>query len=468
MQPLSALDALFLHLETDETPMHVGALHLLKPPAGHSGDFAPAVREHVADRMPYAPVLTRRLRSLPLGFANPVWETVRNVDLERHVQSVRLRRPGTHAQLLSEVARLHARRLEPGEPPWMFYLFDGLRSGQLAFYTKFHHAALDGAAAVALAQALLDPGPVPRPMPPRAIPRARRTTLVSLLGTSLRSNTEQVARIAGRLPDAARVIVALLQNAPKFRFAPRTPLNLAIGAERRIATLSIPMATIRTISAAHHATINDVVLAIVSGALRRYFEAAGGLPGQSLVAAMPVSLREAGDERPTTLATMTLAELATDVADPAARLRAIQTHTRAAKGLAQRLRSVMPTDFPSLGLPWLLSAAAQLYGRSRLADRLPPIANLVISNVPGPDVPLYLAGARLETWWPLSIVEHGLGLNVTVQSYAGALHLGLVAAASSIADLEPLARAITASVRELQPRAAAGARRRPSKPRREK
>jgi hypothetical protein len=128
----------------------------------------------------------------------------------------------------------------------------------------------------------------------------------------------------------------------------------------------------------------------------------------------------------------------------------------------------MPTDFPSLGLPWLLTAAAQLYGRSRLADRMPPIANLVVSNVPGPAVPLYLAGARLETWWPLSIVEHGLGLNITVQSYADALYIGLVAAASAISDLEPLARAINASVRELAPRAAPNTRRRrTAKPRRE-
>ncbi len=171
---------------------------------------------------------------------------------------------------------------------------------------------------------------------------------------------------------------------------------------------------------------------------------------------MPVSLREAGNTEATTLATMTLASLATHLADPLERLQAIQASTRAAKEVTRQLKGVIPTDFPSLGLPWLLSAAAGLYGRSSLADRLPPIANLVVSNVPGPEAPLYLAGARLKTYWPVSIVEHGLGLNITLQSYAGSLDFGILAARVGIADARPLARGLHDALAELQRAAQTG------------
>jgi diacylglycerol O-acyltransferase len=450
MQPLSALDALFLHLETDETPMHVGVLHVLKPRQRAAQGYADRVRSHVAARMPYAPLLTRRLRELPLEIANPVWEAAESVDLDAHIRLSRLPSPGNHAQLLSAVAERHAERLDLTRPLWEFHLFEGLASGHLALYTKIHHAALDGVSGVAFAHAMLDPTPQPRDMPPIPKPAVRRAGLATLLGASLRSNTGHAVRAAARLPEALRLIRTLLQSdLPKLTFAPRTPFNRAIRAERRIATASIPMASVRRIAAAGRVTVNDVVLAIVSGALRRHLLAHHGLPERSLVAAMPVSLRAQGDDRLTTLATMTLAALATDIGDPRARLGAVHENARAGKALAQQFQGRLPTDFPSFGLPWLLSAAAGLYGRSRVADRIPPIANLVVSNVPGPSSALYLAGARLETWWPLSIVEHGLGLNVTVESYAGSLDVGLVAAANSIADLEPLGVAIAEACSEL-------------------
>jgi diacylglycerol O-acyltransferase len=192
------------------------------------------------------------------------------------------------------------------------------------------------------------------------------------------------------------------------------------------------------------------VLSLVGGALRDYFRTRGGVPAKSLVVAMPVSLREAGNTEATTLATMTLASLATNIADPLERLRAVQASTQAAKEVTRQLKGLIPTDFPSLGLPWLLSAAASLYGRTSLANRIPPIANLVVSNVPGPDVPLYLAGARLKTYWPVSIVEHGLGLNITLQSYAGSLEFGIIAARVGVPDARPLARGLEHAFAELQ------------------
>jgi len=463
MKPLSGLDSLFLHLETPATPMHVGALHRLEPPRGR-GDYLARVRRHVAGRLHLSPVFTRQLAPMPLGFANPVWVRAEQVDLDKHIVRVTLPPPGSHAQLEAAVARLHARPLDRARPLWRFHVIDGLADGGLAFYTKIHHATLDGASGVALAHALLDVTPAPRKVPAARPRRGEQPGLVALVGTALRTSGVQTADLARRLPTLARALARLATSntgfARNLTFGPRTPFNRAIDGGRTFATASLPLAAVKRLAAAHDATLNDVVLALIAGALRRYLQPRTGIPRKALTVAMPVSLREAGNTEATTLATMTLVTLATHIADPLERLQAIAQSTRAAKEVTRALRGVIPTDFPSLGLPWLLGAAAALYGRSALADRLPPLANLVVSNVPGPDVPLYLAGARLLSYWPVSIVEHGLGLNITLQSYAGSLDFGIVAARVGMPDARPLARGLEAALQEMTDAgAAAGATR---------
>lgn len=459
MKPLSGLDALFLHLETPATPMHVGALHLLAPPQDARA-YVAAVRRHLAQRLHLSPVFTRRLTPMPLALANPVWVRVDSVDLRAHVRRVRLPAPGTFAQLETMAARLHARPLERDRPFWRLYVIEGLASGELALYTKVHHATLDGAASVAFAQALLDPTPRPRAVvPPAPAVAVAQPGNLALLAVALRTTIAQSRRALRQLPEFARVLATLAARArpaPRhggrlaaFRFAPRTPLNTTIGSARAIATLSLPLPAVLRVAERHRVTVNDVVLALVGQALRRHLAARGELPGEPLIAAVPVSLREAGNTEATTLATMSRMTLATDVADPLARLAAIHAGASRTKTLTRELRSVIPTDYPSLGMPWLLAAAATLFGRARLADRIPPLANLVVSNFAGADVPLYLAGAQLRTWWPLSIVEHGLGLNVTVQSYAGSLDCGIVAARDTLPDPAGFAQAMREAFAEL-------------------
>jgi WS/DGAT/MGAT family acyltransferase len=451
LKPLSGLDSLFLHLETPATPMHVGAVHLLERPP--RGDYLLRVRRHVAKRLHLSPVFTRQLAAMPLAFANPVWVRADHVDLERHIVRVVLPAPGTLAQLEAAVARLHAQPLDRTRPLWRFHVIEGLQPGGLAFYTKVHHATLDGASGVALALALLDLEPKPRAVePPRRL-RSDHPGLVALVGTALMVSGSRTVDLVRQIPAMARVASQLLRSPTGFSrnlaFGPRTPFNRVIDAGRSFATASLPLAEARRIAVANDVTLNDVVLALVSSALRSYLGTHGGIPKKPLVAAMPVSLRDVGDTEATTLATMTLASLATDVAHPLERLRAIQAATRSAKDVTRQLKGVIPTDFPSLGLPWLLSTAVGLYGRSSLADRIPPIANLVISNVPGPHAPLYLAGARLKTYWPVSIVEHGLGLNITLQSYAGSLDFGVLAARVGIPDARPIARGLHEALVEL-------------------
>jgi diacylglycerol O-acyltransferase len=454
---LGALDALFLHLETAATPMHVGALHLLEAPAGV--DLFAAIRRHLAARLSASPVFTRRLRTLPLALANPLWEHCA-VDLAHHLRRLRLPAPGDRRQLEASVARLHSLRLDRSRPLWQFFFIEGLAEGGCALYTKVHHAAVDGAAGVALAQALFDLSPEAAAAPLAATAPARTQPAagsVEVLAAALARNGRAGVELLRQAPSLALATLrrlpagggALISWARQFAFAPPTILNRTIDGARSVALASLPLASLRAVAHAREATINDVLLAVVGGALREYLSARGELPPPPLLAAMPVSLREGGDTRMNTQATMAQASLATDIGEPLARLQAIREAAGAAKALSRELRPAFDLTLPSIGMPWLLSAAAALYGAGRLAERLPLLANVVVSNVPGPAVPLYIAGARLRNWWPLSIVEHGLGLNITVLRYGDSLECGLVAAQRLVPDPAPLAQALHDALAEL-------------------
>ena len=196
--------------------------------------------------------------------------------------------------------------------------------------------------------------------------------------------------------------------------------------------------------------------------LRRYLARHGGIPKKPLIASMPISLRVAGNTDYTTQATLSLVNLNTQIADPVRRLRAIRDAAGAVKALARRARGVIPTDFPSIGVPWVLHGLATLYGRSGITRAVPPLANVVISNVPGPPVPLYAAGARMATYWPVSIVEHGVGLNLTVMSYADAMGFGFTTARCAVPDARELSAALEAALQELLSATRAAARRTPA------
>jgi WS/DGAT/MGAT family acyltransferase len=195
--------------------------------------------------------------------------------------------------------------------------------------------------------------------------------------------------------------------------------------------------------------LNDVVMAICSGALRRYLADLNCVPDKSLLAAVPISLREAGNTDMNTQASMLRISLASTIADPQGRLKAINQASKNAKAASASMNAVMPTDFPSLGVPWILSGVAALFGRSKLANNMAPLANVVISNVPGPNVALYLAGAKMVTYYPVSIVTHSLALNVTVQSYNGSLDFGLIACRKAMPDLPELGKYMQKTFEEM-------------------
>ena len=476
MKHLSGLDASLLHMETPQMPMHVGALHLFELPASYKGSFVADLREHIGMRLSLVPALRRKLAKMPLNISNPVWVDAAP-DLSQHIVAVKLRKGSGLAELEAEVGARHSVLLDRDRPLWKFHVFEGLAPGadkqkRFALYTQLHHAAVDGQAAMALANAILDIGPVPRDV--EVEPRAARKPgigMAEMLSGVLVNQLQQYANIVKALPGsvsalsqvarqgvggAARKAMASVRGrAPataqvcNLGFAPRTRLNASVTSARSFAAVSLPMAGLKALRRAHDATLNEVVLMVCSGALRRYFLQHGPLPRKSLVAAVPISLRAAGDTASNNQASMTLVNLGTHIADPMKRLLYVKAASAAMKATLGSVKSLMPTDFPSLGIPWLMSAAASLYGRARVADRIPPIANVVISNVPGPAFPLYMAGARMLTNYPTSIVVHGVALNITVQSYNASLDVGLIACAAAAPHLADLATHITDAFDEL-------------------
>ena len=457
MKHLSALDALFLQLETPETPMHVGSLMHLGG-FGARKDPYKAIRSHIEKRLHLAPVFSRIVRFMPLDLASPLWIDALRVDLDHHIRRVTLPKPGTQAQLESAVAMLHAGMLDRARPLWEFTVIDGLKTGEVAFYAKIHHAALDGQGGIAVAQALLDGERKPRAAAaPRAAPARMAPSAAKMLGAALRNTVAQYARILKSVPGVARAAgragaVALGASELKRRgiaLAPRNRLNAAICGERLFVATQIPLDEAKAIARHFDAKLNDVVLAVVAGALRRLFADDKGALARSMVAAVPLSLRAPGDTTQENRVSMMLVSLATHIADPAKRIAAIRAAATRAKTLAGSVKGAIPTDLPSLGIPWLMAAITPLYRKAVAAPRIPVIANVVISNVPGPQGALYLAGAELKAYYPVSIVTHGLALNVTIVSYNGSLDFGLVACKRTVPDLRSFAKHLTSAHKEL-------------------
>ena len=503
MQQLSALDALFLYLETPETPMHVGSLMLFQKPKGHRGSFYPHLRRHIESRMHLAPLLTRKLAFMPLSLANPIWIDDPDMDLDWHIRSLVLPKPGTQAQLEAAVAKLHEPMLDRDRPLWQFTVIEGLQSGEVALTTRLHHAGMDGQAGVALSQALLDIEANPparaaseKTNQKRAVPLSATSMLTSairnsaaqygkILKAGFNAGSGAVKSIAGSVLSSSEAkvmgapseqlsgmanMMALagnlatlkssdtpLQAAKKLlpkgiKLGPRTPLNVAIGARRSFTTARIPLAEAKAIGKHFGVTLNDVVLATVASALRHYFAKDKAILAKAMVGAVPASLRATGDTTANNQVTMMLINMATHLSDPMKRLLAIRDASTAAKSLTGSMKGLMTTattDLPSLGIPWLMSVITPLYKTAVASNRIPVVANILISNVPGPPIPLYMAGARMMQNYPVSIVTHGMALNLTIHSYDGSLDYGLIAAKDEVPRLGEFVKHLYAGHREL-------------------
>lgn len=455
MDYLTGLDSAFLHFESPAMPLHVGALHLLELPEERRAGYFEALKLHLAERVRGLPAFGRKLAAMPFGVANPVWVEDAALDVGSHLRRARVAAPGGMRELEQLVAELHAQPLDRGRALWELHLIEGLADGGLAAYLKVHHAALDGQGAAAVAAMLMDATPDaggaaagrgPRSAASAAYAAAGASTngsvhsgdgaapsAATLLTAAVRHSISQTFDLARRVPESLRAAASMRQARPSL--APRTPLNATITQERDFATLRLPLDEMSRVGRAFGGSANVALLGIVSGAMRRYLSGLGKLPSSSLVAGVAVNLRERGDGRVNNQVGMWFVPLATDEVDVSERMRIIADNAQQMRDGVARARPLLLTDFPSFGVPWLMGGMSAMLNHARLADTLPPMANVVVSNVTGPIGALYLAGAKVTSVYPISVVAHGLALNVTAFSYGDALDIGVTAAKSALPDL---------------------------------
>ncbi len=459
---LTEQDAGFLYLETAETPLHVGSMSFVELPKGYQGDFYEDYKRHVASRVHLNPLMHRKLMPLPFDIDHPFWVEDKDFDIDYHVRHQTLPRPGSLSQLEELVGRLHSNFLDRNRPLWEFYVIDGLESGQLVIYIKIHHAAMDGASSQALISSLYDPTPEPReyPAPAHREEAENRSDLEEVLRGVGRHIARQEIRALQYVPEALKALARLaLPDAETLKFnkavlpplsTPRTLFNVAITGQRIYAARSLELGRVKRIAKQVEAKINDVVLTIVAGALRRYLKDRNALPRKSMTAMVPVSLHTPGEPPLSNHNAAILCSIATDVADPYKRLLVIRDAMTDQKRMLGNVKNALLPDLSFIGSGALMRMAVDLYRRSKLADRLPPLFNLVISNVPGPPVPLYVVGARILSLHPCSIPFHGTALNVTIESYCDSLDFGLIACRRTVPDLAELADFLPDSLTELE------------------
>lgn len=500
IRKLSVVDSAFLFAETAECPMHVGSLTIVKLPDGYDGDFYEDFKARIASRLHLAPSLRWKLAQTPFDIDRPSWIEDDQFDLNRHVLRGALPAPHDAATAERLAGWLHAKTLNRARPLWELYVFEGMPDNQAAIYSKMHHALIDGGAGAALTEILYEtsatyePGAAPPPSAPAAskrqdqrdvassmfaayaelwrapyqpgqlgkleLPRSGGTDLASVLLDAAIHQVEWPLRVSANLGEIATAYSAALSNALKpesikaldLLSAPSTPLNAAISSERSFVGVTVSMARVKAIAAKAGGKVNDVVLELSSGMLRRYLDDIGALPKKSLTAFVPISAREKGDAELKNQVFGMVVTLATDVDDPRKRLEAIIAGAATAKELANPLRSLIPhfADIPTFGSPMLLQLLALFYGRSGLANSLPPPMNVVVSNVFFSRTPIYIAGAEILHVYPMSIPVHGQALNVTVHGYVDGLDFGLMAAANVVPDVERLATMLTDELDELE------------------
>ena len=488
MRQLSGMDATFLNMETPSTFGHVSSLNLFDVSAVGSDGFFEATRGLVEQRLGLLVPFRRRLVEVPLGLDLPYWIEDPDFDLDFHVRHHAVPSPGTPEQLSDVVSRIHARPLDRSRPLWELYVIDGVDDGRMAAtFTKVHHATIDGASGAMMLAALLDldpEGSTPEPVPwqPEAVPsdrqllertmleyvkrpekfirlsvRAMRELSAATRHGGLRVMADVLAQpVPGPLGDFMRRRLRgtdqEIDHPPALPLtaAPRTPWNASIGAHRRFAYTTVPLADAKSVRRAIGCTFNDVVMALCSGTLRRYLTKHDCLPDEPLIAMVPVSVRTGSEQDSYQNRVSALfADLATNEPDPRRRINRLKATMDRAKTDFRAIPAEALQDFTQFAPPAIAARAMRMFSRLRIVDRTAPPFNLVISNVPGPSVPLYGAGAELLHFYPVSAIVDGIGLNITVQSYNGNLDFGFVCDRDLVPDVWLMADLLQESMAEL-------------------
>ena len=495
MEQLGGQDASFLYFETPTTHMHIGSVALYDQSTAPGGRvrFRDLV-DNVRKRLHMAKCFRRRVVEVPLQLDHPYWLEDRHFDLEFHIRHIALPPPGDWRQLCRQAARLHSYPLDRTRPLWEMTVISGLKDlgagerlatrtsagsaedqegapppaervpeGAFALLLKVHHAAIDGASGAALTEVIHDesPKPGPLPLPDEIWVGQPEPSAPELMARTFGNNVLQPFRFAevlSRTVPAMQRVSASLRNTELAGHAasqmnvPRTRFNAPVTAHRVMDGRSYSLDAIRRIKrAVEGATINDAVLAVIGGALRRYLQAHDELPDEGLSAMAPINVRNADESAAegNRVAAMT-AGLGTEIDDPLQRLAAVRDSTRQSKALTDAIGARLMTDYSRFIPAQLASLAARLYTSYGMAERALPAFNCVVTNVPGPQKPLYLSGAKLLRTHGLGPLFDGMGLIFPVFSYDGGITLSFTSCREMLPDAERLAEALDESFHALE------------------
>jgi WS/DGAT/MGAT family acyltransferase len=454
---LNLLDLSFVLMESRQTPMHVAGLQTFSLPADAPRDYTKHLFEYLRRQPITAPPFNFVLRGLKSGHLLPTFETSSHIDLDYHLRHSALPYPGGERELGVLVSRLHSNPLDFSRPLWEMHLIEGLHGNRFALYTKLHHSLADGVSGVGLLSFSDDPAESDTP-PMWAVERERRSRDVhdarslralGVLSTALRDQARALPNLIEGLAGTVKAALGL-KPVPEFASlteAPRTIFNVDVTPHRRVATQAVSLARMKAISRAAGGSVNDVLLAACSGALRRYLGELGELPKKSLIASIPVALprdtsRPGGGGNAISFANV---RLASDIDDLRERFELVRRSSAAGR---EHLRKMGPAALMTYTV--LISSPQMLTRLPAIGSRIPPIYNVIVSNVPGPRRRLYFHGAELETYYPISALAHGQALNITVLSYAGRLHIAVTACADRVPHVQRLAVCIGEAIDELE------------------
>ena len=459
MIKLKGQDAAFLYAETPNWHMHISGLIIVDP--ADAPDFSfDRVRQILVSRIPDVPQLRWRYLDVPFGVDRPSWIEDPDLDPDFHIRRIGVPTPGGRAELGQLVGQLASLKLDRSRPLWETWIIEGLEGGRVAVLTKMHHSIVDGVSGAGLAEVLLDVDPEPRPastetreeIPFERVPGPPELFVRGLATTAVRTPF-RMARFA------RQTINQIIATAPVMRgeanltlplTAPRTVLNTDPTPHRRFAAAQVSLDRVKALKSAYDVKLNDVVLALCSTALRRYLLEIDDLPTEPLVAQCPVSLRVEGDEEVGNKVGSMFAGLATDRDDPVERLMSIHASTQGAKEMREALSAHQIMGLTETTPPGLIALAARMYTLGNIAAHTPPAVNVVISNVPGPPFPLYVAGAKLEAMYPMGPLLFGMSLNITVFSLNGMLDFGFMSCPESVPAPDVIADGIEIGLDELE------------------
>jgi diacylglycerol O-acyltransferase / wax synthase len=458
MQRLSGLDASFLYLETAKQPLHVCGVVELDTTTMPGGYNFGALRDAVSLKIEALPQFREKLADSALNLDHPVWVDDNDFDVDRHLHRIGLPAPGGRRELGEICGHIASLPLDRSRPLWEMWVIEGIagtdvnEGGRLAVMTKIHHAGVDGVSGANLMSILCTTDP--DAPPPEPVAGVGGANILELAASGLVKFATRPLHLVNVLPTTVASVVETVRRARSgsamtrpFK-APRTAFNAAISSHRNVSFAQLDLEDVKTVKNRFEVKVNDVVMALVAGVLRQYLLDRGELPDTPLVAMVPVSVRDKSDRPGRNQVSGMFSSLETHIEDPAKRLRAIADANSIAKEHSSAIGATLLQDWSQFAAPAVFGIAMRAYSSIRLTERR-PVHNLVISNVPGPQQPLYFLGGQVNAMYPLGPIFHGSGLNITVMSLDGKLNVGILSCPELLPDLWDLADDFHAGLEEL-------------------